>query len=271
MRSQPSRLTAFTLVELLVVIAVISVLISLIMPALGKVREQTYQIKCAAVMRGFISTSLVYDIDYKAFPNGNSTGEPYQINSKNFTTTAGTGTHITLRDSYGLAPNATLCPSASLLSNNGNAINFPASWKADGYFASTSYYYFAGNGGWADTNLTINGWARNSFDINAAGFYPATSSIKPYKLYLGPKLIPSQQFFMFDYNGSSAGVNRPDRANHAAPPGAYKVSGQNVSFIDGHVEWQVIKSKVSWEVYTSLYWTPTFAAPAIVTAGYYLP
>jgi prepilin-type N-terminal cleavage/methylation domain-containing protein/prepilin-type processing-associated H-X9-DG protein len=263
MRPTSLKPAAFTLVELLVVIAIIGVLVSLIMPAFSKVREHSLQLKCSAVIRGISTACLIYDQDYKAFPNGNATGEPYQINSEDFSTTAGSGTHITLRDSYGVAPNATVCPNAPTTTNNGGTINYAASWAANSYAAGTSYYYLCGNGGWADSTATINGWARSNFDAYRAGFYPASSAIKPYKLYIGHRITPSQQFMMLDYNGGSTGGSRPNRANH---PGlnATKVEGLNVSFMDGHAEWQVIKKGVSWAVYgagATSWWTPSFPNP----------
>ncbi len=254
---------AFTLVELLVVIAVIAVLISLLMPALSKVRDYSLQLKCAAVMRGITTTCLIYDLDYKALPNGNDTGEPYAINSKDFSTTGATGCHITLRDSYGLAPTAVACPSASLTSNNGTIINYAKNWKADTAGVMTSYFYLAGYGGWPDSSALIHGWDPTHFKAYRAGFYPASSAIKPYKTYFGYRINPSQQFVMFDNIGTATGGSKTNRANH---PGlnANKVDGTNVSFLDGHVEWHVIKKGVSWSVFNSgsdCFWTPTFPNP----------
>ena len=77
-KTTPAHRFAFTLVELLVVIAIIALLIGLLIPALGKARESARQTKCAANLRNLGQAALVYSSTYNVLP-------PSYVYSRNLT------------------------------------------------------------------------------------------------------------------------------------------------------------------------------------------
>jgi prepilin-type processing-associated H-X9-DG protein/prepilin-type N-terminal cleavage/methylation domain-containing protein len=64
----PSRRRAFTLVELLVVVGIITVLIAMLLPALSRARQNAVRIKCQANLRSIGQALTMYVQQYGVYP-----------------------------------------------------------------------------------------------------------------------------------------------------------------------------------------------------------
>jgi prepilin-type N-terminal cleavage/methylation domain-containing protein/prepilin-type processing-associated H-X9-DG protein len=83
-----ARKTAFTLVELLVVIGIIAVLIAILLPALSRARDQAYTIQCQSNLRQLHTAFVLYSAMFKDYcipaEASNSTLDPTSSGTDNW-------------------------------------------------------------------------------------------------------------------------------------------------------------------------------------------
>jgi prepilin-type processing-associated H-X9-DG protein len=192
MRRSPTRharIVAFTLVELLVVIGIIALLISILLPALSKARENANQVKCQAQIKQILQGMLLHANDHHGYwptaglmwngPGQSSTnnfpgdmGDPrrnrYEYYGNNGTyvltsTAAGVGKYLgqdmdftslnSIQDSMskGLARKIFACPSDKTGGRYGTTVN-------NGGAMWSSYAFNEAALGWLD--ITSPQWSR---------------------------------------------------------------------------------------------------------------
>jgi prepilin-type N-terminal cleavage/methylation domain-containing protein len=85
-RGKGAASNGFTLVELLVVVAIIGMLVALLLPALQTAREAARRASCANNFRQIGSAIYLYHDAHNAFPPGGVSEGPFDKRQRNFTT-----------------------------------------------------------------------------------------------------------------------------------------------------------------------------------------
>jgi prepilin-type N-terminal cleavage/methylation domain-containing protein/prepilin-type processing-associated H-X9-DG protein len=197
---------AFTLVELLAVIAVIGVLAGIIFSAIGSVRESAHRAECASNLRQIGTALLQFSNDHdRGCIRWIEEGNDYWFN-------------VLAKGGYVPPNNASTvwrCPSNTVgILNPGETT--PYSWGLQMTYAINAV------------------WAASSYDHQNGPSYPSAAAAPP---YVRTKLIslenPARTISVCD--GKSWLIGNSSGA-YKATAGNFHNGGMNAAFWDGHVE-----------------------------------
>ncbi|MGA2139038.1 MAG: type II secretion system protein [Verrucomicrobiia bacterium] len=208
--TKPSRLSAFTLIELLTVIAVIGILAGLLLPALNSAREKGRRVACASNLRQIGIAMVAFAGD-----NDNHTPSADQNGGGAQAWIGGSATwYVALTNGY-LTPKVFRCPN-----------DLPT--------ATNSYGIVVGAG---NTTPDLNNWIAGS-RLTCPWLTNSVVAV------VGELSVASQSFADRSGMGTIAYITSSSDASPSPP--AYRPYSKHVAsnpvagnflFLDGHVEW----------------------------------
>lgn len=240
---------AFTLVELLVVISIIALLLSVLMPALSKAREQARKVVCGNGCRQLVLGLMVYS---------NTNGGRLPINTFNgWLWDVGDPTIVSIMTASGATRKSFYCPSNSPFTNKSldknarywdlealkqSANSSSPGYRITGYFWLMEAEWKAGNEiqsrskVYADAKYASdqfpNYWPKTTFGKNPSATELVTDATESSNV--SPK-FPNGKFTNV-YCGEYY-----SRTSHLVPGKNNVGAGGNMGFLDGHVGWRHFK------------------------------
>jgi prepilin-type N-terminal cleavage/methylation domain-containing protein/prepilin-type processing-associated H-X9-DG protein len=262
------RVNGFTLVELLVVIGIIALLISVLLPALSKAREQANLIKCGSNLRQCALAAMLYANDFHGNLMPNFDGNATVPSSWLWYDTDRIGRYLPHSTAFAQTnPNATpdiaspvfVCPDCPSGTARSYAMNIFASSVVDQpIYNTTSQHYNAPGATYSPVtpftglmwNLRTNNcaqlmlfterWLTNQETdgslvcIATVGGQGVTSGVTAGQRFLGP-ISPTQTNYLNQPIYTELDFTRHRRAQDHGT-GTASVGRINIAFADGHVQ-----------------------------------
>lgn len=219
---------AFSLVELLVVVAVIAVLSSLLLPAMGRVREKGRQVRCISNVSQITRAHLMYSSDdSKASFSAKESSDDFDVNwlqpyLKFEQVWVCPATHNVVRTNKSFSPVTGRYGLSDLIALGTRGSKAGKSYQSLGFMSVGTPY-----------SMTINTSKLGEVSIN--GIRKSESTVSSYVKYHnafglgGTTPGASSVWIVID----SLGVGKPYFPDEGDNHG---ISGTSVGFCDGHVE-----------------------------------
>jgi prepilin-type N-terminal cleavage/methylation domain-containing protein len=239
----------FTIVELLTVIAIISILVALLLPSLSRVKEQARRIQCMNNLKQCHASLILYANDNNGDLPPCSYGVAIIIGDVS----------VELCKQYGMTLKVIKCPSSTWATSiNPNYVDGPQwyGWGTDPNGGITSYYYWGGNGGWPPGPGYWFGYPTGT------GMFPLWPTVRA-----SPNLTvnlgnEAKCPLMWDVSYATDAPGywwKPIRSNHTSFH-SIRAAGENIVFLDGHAEWRSLgpsgtgSERFGFDYYDSFYW-----------------
>jgi prepilin-type N-terminal cleavage/methylation domain-containing protein len=241
------RRKAFTLIELMVVVAIIALLISILLPSLGRAREAARRAQCGANLKNFSNVLATYAATYSDSYPKVGLGKDLEGNTTSADAVDTIASLFILITTNSSSPDGFVCPSDGgatgldddlddvVLTASDHTGPFPeidsqGKIDANGSTRSVSYTYQIAQGSNAAPDIESSTPTRFAILADRAPVYGDLIEVPAAGADPGPSADTRAAFEAYLRSLDTVDKVKVNSGNHQG-------EGQNILFKDGHVDW----------------------------------